>query len=750
MKVLTTLRRIVLSAILFVACGITANATVFTAVISGNFNSSATWGGILPGSLLTADVVIIPPGITVTLTADQTFSGSSTLTVNGALTSAAGSALILTGGSLTGAGTITVDCMAMGLTSGMSFTGDISADAFTSLGASLSTAADVIVSSHLTLASGSLSLTAGSLTLGSGSLITRSGGSLSVGGSGMLSLGSSYSVVFTASGTSGVELTGSGLGALTVDGGSTVTLSTPVTVWGTLTLSSGTLSLSGYTLTLGAGADVSASGTGTITGSSSSDLVISTGGGLSGMLRFAAGGSTLHDLSISLGGSGSAATLGSDLTLSGMLTLNSGTLALNGHTLTLGMGADISAAGTGTLTGSSSSGLIISTGGSVTGALRFASGGASLDDLTISLGGSSVMLGSGLTLYGMLTLTSGTLSLSGHTLTLGAGADISASGTGTLTGSASSGLIISTSGSPIGPLRFAGGGGTLHTLTLSMGGSGSTVALGSHLSVTNTLGLTSGRLRLGASDLSIASGGTIMGGTSGSYIITDGTGELVMHLTPGATDTFEVGTLTNYAPMVVIGGTGAAAADVSVGASTGVLSGGTTGTLISTTASVVNTTWHVSSTATSGIDYTLVAMWDATMELNSFNRSGAYLSHHTSGAWDMATPSSAGTSGSMYTMTRAGITSLSPFMVTDGATPTATPNVLAGNEVSVYPNPAGNTLYFNGTGVDNVCIYDVCGRQVKSVSGTSNAVSLAGLPAGTYVVRLTGDNLSTVKKFVKE
>lgn len=667
MRAITMLRKMVLSVVLAAICGFTANATVYTAVVSGNFNSSTTWGGILPSSLLTADIVIIPPGITVTLTADQTFAGSSTLTVDGGLNSSSGSALIITGGGLSGSGIITVDSLALGLTAGITFYGDITATRFTSLGASLSTSADIIVNNHLNLASGSLSLTAGSLTLGSGSVITRSGGALTVGGSGMLSLGSSYSVVYSASATSGIELTGSGLGGLTVAVPGTVTLSTPVTLNGMLTLSAGTLALNGYTLTLGAGANISATGSGSLSGTYTSDLVINTSGSLAGTLRFAAGGAMLDDLTIGLGGTGSSATLGSNLTLDGMLTLASGTLTLAGYTLTLNTGADIAASGTGTLSGSATSDLVISTAGSLTGTLRFNLGSAILNDLTIAMGSSS-----------------------------------------------------------------------------------SVTTLGSALTVTGSLNLSNGKIKLGANDLSISAGGMISGGTSGSYVITDGTGRLTMNLMAGATDTFEVGTLTYYAPIAVVASSSSAGADVSVNVVNGVRSGGTSGSLISSTESVVDATWHVSAGTITGIDYTLIAMWSADMELNSFNRSSAYLSHYTAAAWDMTAPAAAGSSGSLYTMTRAGITSLSPFMVTDGPLSATATSLFARNEISVYPNPAGGMLYFSGNGISNVAIYDLFGKQLRSVDGSANGIPIAELPAGNYVVRLTGEQLNTARMIVKE
>jgi hypothetical protein len=62
---------------LALVCG-KANATVYTAVASGAFGSALTWGGVIPGAILSSDVVVIPSGINVTLSGVQTFSGTTT------------------------------------------------------------------------------------------------------------------------------------------------------------------------------------------------------------------------------------------------------------------------------------------------------------------------------------------------------------------------------------------------------------------------------------------------------------------------------------------------------------------------------------------------------------------------------------------------------------------------------------------------------------------------------------------------
>ncbi len=567
--------------------GSNANATVFTAVVSGDFSASTTWGGVAPGALLTTDVVIIPSGITVTLTGSETFSGTSSILVSGTLASmGTGTTLIMSSGALSGAGTISVDSMVLGLTTGFTFTGTIHANKLTSTGASIVSAADITVHSLLDLSSGALALSSGSLTMGMNSVIDIAGGTVTASGTGMLNLDSVYSVIYTtASATTGAEVTGSGLTNITVNVPGNVALS---------------------------------------------------------------------------------------------------------------------------------------------------------NDLTVT---------------GMLTLTSGTLSLNGHTLTFGSSGDLSATGTGTITGSATSGIVINTISNLSGALTFATGSNMVQNLTLNMGTASDVVTLGSALSVTGTLNLVTGKIKLAANNLSLATGAMLTGGTTGSYVVTDGTGSLVMNLAAGATDTFKVGSVLNYAPMVVIAGTGSAAGDVGLNVMDGVYSSGTTGTLLSSSQAMVNTTWHVTSTAATGIDYSLVAMWSTSMEVNGFNRTHAFLSHYTSSAWDASIPVSASVTGGMYTMTRTGITSLSPFMVTDhNITPAAVTNTSAtDNDIVVYPNPATSTLHLSGIAdVQSIRIYNTMGTQVSAINNVTNTIDIQYLPQGEYYISFNGKNTNTAKKFIKQ
>jgi len=114
-----------------------AGAAVYTAVASGNFNTGLTWGGSAPGALLSTDIVVIPAGIVVTMTGNEAFTGTSSLTVSGTLTGSPGATLSMTSGTLAGAGIITADSIALGLVSGFTYTGTLVANKLTSLGLTL-------------------------------------------------------------------------------------------------------------------------------------------------------------------------------------------------------------------------------------------------------------------------------------------------------------------------------------------------------------------------------------------------------------------------------------------------------------------------------------------------------------------------------------------------------------------------------------------------------------------------------------
>src|ERR1044072_2199466 len=67
---------------------ISAHVFAFTAVTSGLWSNAATWGGVGPGSTVTAQDIIIPTGITVDMDVNVVFNGEvNSFSVNGTLMS---------------------------------------------------------------------------------------------------------------------------------------------------------------------------------------------------------------------------------------------------------------------------------------------------------------------------------------------------------------------------------------------------------------------------------------------------------------------------------------------------------------------------------------------------------------------------------------------------------------------------------------------------------------------------------------
>ncbi|MBS1584176.1 MAG: T9SS type A sorting domain-containing protein [Bacteroidetes bacterium] len=653
-----------------------AKALTYTAVASGNFNSTTTWGGVAPSGNITADVVIIPSGITVTLNTDETFSGLGTLTVNGTLTSGANNtALVMTGGTLTGSGSIDVDSMSLGLVSGFTYTGSIMAQNLTSTATTIGTAADITVSGNLYLNSGLLNINSGMLTLAANSNINITGGTLSVGGTGMLMLDSTYNVTYSgnASVNGGLELSGSGLNNLTVNLSSgSLTLTSDLTMNGNLTLTSGNLILNNNDLTLGLNGNFSASGTGTINAGANSNITINSMTGLSGALRFGVGNNTVNDLNINLGNTSANVSLGGDLTINGTLTLNQGTLTLNNN------------------------------------------------DLTFAVNG-----------------------------------NIAASGSGSIVSTAGSNITITSNNSFTGGLNFSATGNTVGNLTVNMGNNTSTVNLGSNLTVNGTLTLTSGMLNVGTHNLSVAASGNVSGGLSTSYVVTSNGGTLTMNLLANGSQTFQVGTMMHYAPITVSANTGSANGDLSVMVDDSVYANGNTGLNLTNTSSLVNATWFLSSTASTGLDLKLQPMWSANMELNAFNRTSAHIAHYTNNAWDVSANASATTAvNGMYTISRDHVTSLSPFAVADQASGLSVNQLASSNKVdiSMYPNPATDVVYFSAPSkASSITVYDVSGRMVKSVSANAdNSIPVNELTPGNYSVQIKGQDYSSTQHFVKQ
>ncbi|MFY7878709.1 MAG: beta strand repeat-containing protein, partial [Lacibacter sp.] len=157
---------------------------------------------------------------------------------------------------------------------------------------------------------------------------------------------------------------------------------------------------------------------------------------------------------------------------------------------------------------------------------------------------------------GVLTLTSGKLAIGANTLTL-AGTVASMTASNSLTGSASSNLTITGTGS-LGTLFFdqttPGTTNNIATLTLNRTSSG-IAALGNDATIATSLTLTAGLLDLGAANLLIGGSASIGGSPSASnMVVATGAGQLRKTYGGTGTFTFPVGDNTStaeYSPVTL-------------------------------------------------------------------------------------------------------------------------------------------------------------------------------------------------------
>jgi hypothetical protein len=184
--------------------------------------------------------------------------------------------------------------------------------------------------------------------------------------------------------------------------------------------STNVLDLNGNNITLGTvGKSCDIVGGGKFKGNSASSLAIQGTGSTTSSLAFVPSYQQLNNLTINKTSSGNI-NLGSDLTLSGTLTLTAGTFTVGSNTLSLN-GSAIGGTTTNLTTSSSSS---LSFGGS-SSSITIPSSVTILNNLTIN-NSNGVSVGAGITVTGALTLTSGILNTtSSNLLTIGSSGSIS-------------------------------------------------------------------------------------------------------------------------------------------------------------------------------------------------------------------------------------------------------------------------------------------------------------------------------------
>ena len=340
-------------------------------ISGGVFTSSNSYNVMYVGGSKTSGIELGGSGVqnvyvdmssnTASLSLSSDYTVSSTMNVNKGQVNLNGRKLTLNGDLVMGLGaafksntTSSLSIEGSGaLTSGLAFDGSTSAISELSInrsGATIKLMSALSIGNGLKLKSGTLSLESGSsLIMNAGSEIHVWTGSM-VNNSGNFTGSASYNVQYlgSANATTGIELSGSGLGNVIVNYDSPnlgVSLSGNTTVDGTLNMMNGHVVLNGQNLTLNG--TLSQNANATFVGHPSSELILNMSSASSTTLfvdNTSAANNTLSKLTLNVSGS-SALTLGSQLTIRNDLKLTQGRIMLWNNDLIVEPTGTISAYG---------------------------------------------------------------------------------------------------------------------------------------------------------------------------------------------------------------------------------------------------------------------------------------------------------------------------------------------------------------------------------------------------------------------
>lgn len=763
------------------------NGILSTLDVNGTLNSSSNSALILTAGTLSGAGTIDVDSLVVDLTTGFTFTGSiiaddfsslasgvsssADITVTNQLWLAAGSSLdFVTNGSLTVNNNATIVITGNGLftsTSGsvnltgnynVMYNGGSSTSGLELTGTGLqsvtlnlaSNSASVTLSTDVLL-NGTLSLQSGMLVLDGNDLAIGVNGDIAVGGSGAVVSTSASNISINADGGTAGSLYFTGnnnaVGNLVVNvgAGNQTGISGTLYIADNLALATGTLNISNSTITLNG----ALSGNGGLFSNAGTVLAITTNAGLSTDLRFVTGGQVIGTLNVNVG-AGTSVSLGSALTVSTALTLGAGSqFNVSDDQLTIA-GTIL---GTGTFTTNSGTSLIFNT--STNNDIHFTSVNGTVGTFALNSSEYNVItvLNGNLTVITSLTLQEGRLNLNNNDLTVNGG--ITAGGNGAIISNNNSNITVNTSTVLNGGLTFAGNNSSVGTLTVNVG-LGNSLMINTDLHIADALVMQGGTIDIDDNDLYIAAGATVTGGSEDNYVITSEGGSLQMAISANNSATFHVGTASNYAPAMIELNSGSGSGNVGVSVLADVMAHGITGADLSSNQSVVDATWFIETDATANVNLDIELWWSAAMEVNSFNRSMAYVSHYTNNAWDATATASATTEANgMFSIRRDGITSLSPFAVFDNNTVTGIKEAGNSVEFNMYPVPANNAISFTYNDAANsdmkVDIMDVQGSVISTheLGNSNTTVSVSNLASGTYLARVYNNNVNSVQRFTK-
>lgn len=306
---------------------------------------------------------------------------------------------------------------------------------------------------------------------------------------------------------------------------------------GVLTLTNGRFNI-GNTNTLDIRGDFFSTGSGTIGGSSTSNLTFSNAGSV-GTLNMALGAQVLNNLSITRA---ETVTLGSNLTIVGVLDLSVGNLDFSGRALTIN-GSGITSGGGLICTNTSD---LIFGGGSFSSSVPFQGTGNQLRDLTINTPSGTFTWNSPVEITRFLTLSNGTI-IHSSGLTMGSGSTFIRSG-GSLTTTdpdVVTSYNVTYTGSVTTGLELPNSSTELNSLTINSSGP---VTLDKNITVNGNVNLQGSTLVANGFNITLAGSSSQWNRTTGSF--SGGSGTLIIDgnttiVAPSVTPSFTNITVNN-------------------------------------------------------------------------------------------------------------------------------------------------------------------------------------------------------------
>jgi len=91
-----------------------------------------------------------------------------------------------------------------------------------------------------------------------------------------------------------------------------------------------------------------------------------------------------------------------------------------------------------------------------------------------------------------------------------------------------------------------------------------------------------------------------------------------------------------------------------------------------------------------------------------------------------------------------------PVMAGKSVTVLATEDEMEDKSLVIFPNPSSNIFRWNDSRLKNVEIIDLTGKTILQTVSENQEVNLQYLNTGTYILRLSNDKNTFVRKIVKE